>query len=405
MKRFATILLSICMSIPAFASVASAAPTTDPVQFFVQIEGKNMDKDGHISSQETKYFTDAGFKTTRVEGATATTFEKDATSEEWLQYAEAVPNDDDVFDKVKNDFVGKAFIKAFDGNVVSWKSLNGENYRMYWYVFKNEVDGWHIDGVIVDKRTEEQIGIVVPEDPSDIPPEADEDPDKPVVPENPEYNIPDELENNYAYIFGRSDTLMQAEDGMHRGEVAAVLHRLLKQNNKLGGFAYDVDAAPKFKDVEGRWDRSALEYMEYLGLYEKDTIIRPDQNITRGEAFKMMAVALGFTKDTTLSAEQYAAILVDAGYIQGDDNGNLMLDEIIQRCQVCKIYNKLVNRTGKLLKTADGEEVTPETYGFIDIDESAWYYKDVLLGTSAFDGDYVSLELRGIRNALDDYVE
>ena len=262
------------------------------------------------------------FETAPVKGAKPTTFTKDATTEDWLQYVQVVPEDEAVFDKVKEEFVGKAYIKSYDGKVVSWNSLKAENYRIYWYVFKYEnADGWHVDGVIVDKSTEEEIGVVVPDDPGDIPPEATEDPEDPDIPEVPEYKIPEALSNDYVYIFGRTDSEMQPEDGMTRGEVAAVLHRLLKQNDRRGGFVYDVNAEPKFTDVAGRWDRSALEFMEYLGLYEPGVAISPDRKITRGEAFRMMAVALGFTSDTTLDTAQYAAILVDAGYIEGDHTG------------------------------------------------------------------------------------
>ena len=103
-----------------------------------------------------------------------------------------------------------------------------------------------------------------------------------------------------AYIFGRTDSLMQAHDGIYRGEASATLYRLLKQNNKLGGFVYDINREPLFNDLAGRWDRSALEYMAYIGVYDPaaTAAISPDQTISRGEAFKLFALALGYTNDT-----------------------------------------------------------------------------------------------------------
>ena len=217
---------------------------------------------------------------------------------------------------------------------------------------------------------------------------------------------PKDLSSDYAYIFGRSDTEMQAEDSMHRGEVAAVLYRLLKQNDELDGFVYDEGATPAFSDIDGRWDRSALEYMAYIGAYDKSTdIIRPDQPITRGEAFKLTAIALGYTDVLDASVEDYAKIFFDLGIVEGDgDGGGLRLDDPIERAEFCKVYNMIIGRDHNGLEMADGKVVGPETYGFVDFDSSDWFYDIILKATSSYDEDgYVSLELRGIRNELDDY--
>ncbi len=220
----------------------------------------------------------------------------------------------------------------------------------------------------------------------------------------PPYDNPYTLESAAAYIFGRTDTEMQAEDGMKRGEAAAVLYRLLKQNNLLGDFTYSADTTSAFLNLKGRWDRSALEYMAYLGLYTVEEGISPDNNITRAEAFKMMAVALGFTDDVTLPLESYAAILVDAGYVQGDENGNLNLGDEIRRAEFCKIYNMIIERDAMGLTMADGSTVTAETYGFVDLFADQWYYEIMLKATSAYDdAGNVDLDLRALRNVIDDY--
>ena len=214
------------------------------------------------------------------------------------------------------------------------------------------------------------------------------------------------LSNNYAYIFGRTDSLMQAHDGIYRGEASATLYRLLKQNNKLGGFVYDINREPLFSDLAGRWDRSALEYMTYIGVYDPaaTAAISPDQTISRGEAFKLFALALGYTNDTALTYEEYAQILVDKGYVEGYGDGSLRLENDITRAEYCKIYNMIIGRDSYGLELADGTVVTPETYGFSDI-EKDWAYETMLKATSAYDENgFVSLELRGERNLLDDYI-
>ena len=55
------------------------------------------------------------------------------------------------------------------------------------------------------------------------------------------------------------------------------------------------------------------------------------------------------------------------------------------------------------LAMADGTLVTPETYGFTDIEQD-WSYEIMLKATSAYNEQgFVDLELRGKRNVLDDY--
>ena len=216
---------------------------------------------------------------------------------------------------------------------------------------------------------------------------------------------PIELDNNYAYIFGRTDTLMEAHDGMHRGEAAAVLYRLLKQNDKLGDFTYDPSAEASFSNLYGRWDRSAVEYMTFIGVYTANPngVMSLDATITRGEAFKLFALALHYTQDTNLAYEEYAQILVQKGFVQGFEDGSLQLDREITRAQYCKIYNMIIGRDKCGLAMADGTLVTPETYGFTDIEQD-WSYEIMLKATSAYNEQgFVDLELRGKRNVLDDY--
>lgn len=106
-----------------------------------------------------------------------------------------------------------------------------------------------------------------------------------------------------------------------------------------------------------------------------------------------------------MTVEAYAQLLVDAGYVQGYEDGTLRLENIITRAEFCKIYNIIIGRDSShyKLETADGTAVTPETYGFTDI-EDGWTYEIMLKATSAFDENgYVDLEARGQRNNLDDF--
>ncbi|MBP5245299.1 MAG: S-layer homology domain-containing protein [Clostridia bacterium] len=215
---------------------------------------------------------------------------------------------------------------------------------------------------------------------------------------------PISLSNEYAYIFGYDDQTMAGDMPILRGEASAVLYRLLKQNDRLSGFNYSRSNEPLFSDVDGRWDRSALEFMAYLGLYDvsSDTV-SPDSPILRGEAFKIFAVALEMTDELSLSYEDYANMLISKGFVQGDENGNINIYNNITRAEFCKIYNMMIGRDQCSLEDADGNVITPETYGFTDFDSSDWYYEIMLKATSAYTNGKVDLSKRAIRNVVDDY--
>ncbi len=230
----------------------------------------------------------------------------------------------------------------------------------------------------------------------DVKPEEEED--------VPPYTVP-VFDNSYAYIYGYDDITMAPDNNALRCEVAAMLHRLVKQNNKLGGFVYDESAPAKFDDIDGQWYRSAIEYLVSKNAFDTSTrCCYAEGDIKRGEAFKLVCLGLGFTTDATLTYEQYGKILLSAGVIEGYGDGSLGLNDNITRAQFCKMYNVIIGRDDASLVTADGQEITAMTYGFEDLKSSEWYYKDMLRATSAYDENgYVDIAKRAVRNNLDDY--
>ena len=212
--------------------------------------------------------------------------------------------------------------------------------------------------------------------------------------------------SNYAYIFGYTDTTMGAEGPLLRCELSAMIHRLVKQNGKLGSFVYDP-TNPTYTDIAGEWFQSAIEFMYYKGAFTNPAggNIQPYIQITRGEAFKLICLGLGFTDNTTLSNDEYAQLLQSAGFIIGDENGDLNVGGFITRAELCTLYNRIIGRENALLEDAEGNEITAETYGFTDMtDTEAWFYDIMVRATSAYDENgFIDINLRGIRNELDDY--
>lgn len=137
------------------------------VSFFIQVKGKEMDTAGNVSSQDKSYFTGSVGTTTLVENK-PTSFNKTWTVAEGnadiLDYVKALPNDTTAFQAVVDKYAGTdAYICSSDGKVVPWSKMNSKYYRLHWYVLKAENDGWHVDGVVVDRATDKEIEIIVPD--------------------------------------------------------------------------------------------------------------------------------------------------------------------------------------------------------------------------------------------------
>ncbi len=411
--------------------------TNTDVEFYVQRFGIQMDTDGNISAQDTVYFTPKLYESALENGKRPVDYsivyeEGKVSSDDVIAEVKKPPTDELVFEEIKNEYENKGYILTSSGNVVDWDEFDTDSYEVRWYVLKLEDDWmggtWHVDGVIIEKETNEPIEIPSENDPEYVPPEdvtpkptdepeTTEAPTEPPVPtEEPvptaepvPTDAPIDVEgyhSNYAYIFGYDDTTMGAEGHLLRSEISAMIHRLVKQNDKLGGFVYDASAEPVFADIAGEWFRSGVEFMTYRGAFDagENDYVYPYAEVTRGEAFKLICVGLGFTDNSDLSYEEYALALKEAGYVEGDENGDLNIEDLITRAEFCAIYNRIIGRDGALLETADGTAVTAATYNFTDLNDGQWYYETMLRATSAYDDDgYVDIALRAVRNNLDDY--
>lgn len=230
----------------------------------------------------------------------------------------------------------------------------------------------------------------------------------------------------YAYIFGYEPydkdgeviLEMAPEDYMTREQVSAMLVRVDDQyGNKVGntytltGDAYDSSVVPS------RWSYNALAAISNTSVYDSKEGLAPDAFVTRGEVAKLVVFMMNLTDfegtdsypDTVGNEyDTYARIVTKAGFMNGYEDGTFRPDAVIKRAEFCSMFNRIIGRTaerGYVLETKDGTPVTHETYHFCDLKPSKWYYDDMLLATSAFDGKYVDIATRtaNIRNVLDVY--
>lgn len=142
--------------------------STNKVGFFIQIDGEQMDVEGNVTGRDKKFFTDIIDETT-LKQSLSDSFQKTwpvgTGNSDISDYISALPNSSDVFDKVVKTYERMdAYIRSTDGKIVPWSKMNSKYYSLHWYVLKKESDFWHVDGVIIDKLTDKEIQIVVPEE-------------------------------------------------------------------------------------------------------------------------------------------------------------------------------------------------------------------------------------------------
>ncbi|NLB80365.1 MAG: S-layer homology domain-containing protein, partial [Clostridiaceae bacterium] len=208
-----------------------------------------------------------------------------------------------------------------------------------------------------------------------------EDEDPPIIPT--EMDIPDGesllINFPYAYLYGNDDGTVTATNSIKREEAVALIYRLLKQDNKLGGF--EVGTVEPFENVESnRWSKSALEFAKYIGVYRKN-YISVQGNVTKGEVAKIVTFALRIKPDDTKTISfsdlqinnpyyHYIKALVDIGVLEGYDN-LIEPDKDMTRAEFVTMINRLIGR-GKY------HELPDNSLAYTDLDGTEWYYEAIM---------------------------
>ena len=199
------------------------------------------------------------------------------------------------------------------------------------------------------------------------------------------------FECDYVYLFGYNDSEIGATGPLLRGELAQMIYRLVKQNDR--GITPGNNS---YSNTDNQWFESGISYMVKVGALDESKANVPDASVTCGETYKMICLGLGFTQDTNLDYSQYAAIL--GNYKLPADR---RVTATIKRWEFCELFNDILGRSDCVLEDADGNEITPETYNYTDLKKGDSYYEIMMIATSAFEGRTVSLEKRMERNTYD----
>lgn len=215
----------------------------------------------------------------------------------------------------------------------------------------------------------------------------------------------------YAYLYGYSDGLAAPDEHIKRQEAAALIYRLLKQNDKLQGFIRPE--SPTYSDLPSDdWSYSALEYMTYIEAYKNLDTILPWADISRGEVAKIIAFSLRIRPDSssTISYSDmeedhpfyiYVKALVDNDYFIGYNDDTIRPDDFMTRAEFVTMLNRIIGRD--------------ESYYIEDIEcpypdlEGHWSYPYMMRASFGFtdepneDGYYTQDPSRKVDRSLIDY--
>lgn len=229
-------------------------------------------------------------------------------------------------------------------------------------------------------------------------------PEKPAEPEepgndNPEPDTPEVFaKDHFAYIIGRHDGLIHAEDNMHRDEVVTVYLRMLKDEVRKQFWSKSNGYPDVYNDL---WCNNAISTMTNMGVIQgyDDGLFRPGQNITRAE-FAKIAVSFFEREDTDFYkdaekqsltnptftdtakhwASRYIEKAVQFGFVVGYPDGTFKPDQPIKRSEAIKIFNRVLGRKPHLegLYTDELQILWPDM-----TDKTKWYYAEIQEATNS----------------------
>lgn len=140
-------------------------------------------------------------------------------------------------------------------------------------------------------------------------------------------------------------------------------------------------ASSNFTDVKsGRWSESAVATLSNLDLIKgySDGSFKPTNNITRGEVAVILARANklsggggnSFGDISNYWGKSEVNAVANKGWINGYNDGTFRATQNITRAELVSMMNKCLER-----RTGNTSGVSNP---FADVQESKWYYKDVL---------------------------
>lgn len=193
-------------------------------------------------------------------------------------------------------------------------------------------------------------------------------------------------EIHFNYVIGYTDGTIRPNNDISRAEVATIFFRLLTDEART---QYTTTAG-NFTDVKaGMWCNRAIATLTNMGIIKgyTDGTFRPNADITRAELATIIARFAKLDVNTkTFSdinghwAQKNIELAAGNGWINGYEDGTFRPNNNITRAETFAMINRVLDRqtesVSDLLPTSEMNMWSD------NLNENAWYYKDVQEATN-----------------------
>lgn len=193
-------------------------------------------------------------------------------------------------------------------------------------------------------------------------------------------------EIHFNYVIGYTDGTIRPSNDISRAEVATIFFRLLTDEART---QYDKTTS-SFSDIkDGAWCCRAVSTLTNMGIIKgyTDGTFRPNADITRAELATIIARFAKLDVNTkTFSditghwAQKSIELAAGNGWINGYEDGTFRPNNNITRAETFAMINRVLDRqtesVSDLLPTSEMNMWSD------NLNENAWYYKDVQEATN-----------------------
>lgn len=193
-------------------------------------------------------------------------------------------------------------------------------------------------------------------------------------------------EIHFNYVIGYTDGTIRPNNDISRAEVATIFFRLLTDEARE---QYDKTTS-SFSDIkDGAWCCRAVSTLTNMGIIKgyTDGTFQPNKSITRAELATIIARFAKLDVNTkTFSditghwAQKSIELAAGNGWINGYEDGTFRPNNNITRAETFAMINRVLDRqtesVSDLLPTSDMNMWSD------NLNENAWYYKDVQEATN-----------------------
>ena len=193
-------------------------------------------------------------------------------------------------------------------------------------------------------------------------------------------------EIHFNYVIGYTDGTIRPSNNISRAEVATIFFRLLTDEART---QYDKTTS-SFSDIkDGAWCCRAIATLTNMGIIKgyTDGTFRPNADITRAELATIIARFAKLDVNTkTFSditghwAQKNIELAAGNGWINGYEDGTFRPNNNITRAETFAMINRVLDRqtesVSDLLPTSEMNMWSD------NLNENAWYYKDVQEATN-----------------------